>query len=90
MSDILEFNKEKMVHVAGPLDAQPKLMQRADLVWSRMKLEEGEVLLVKVGKHMTPALEEIRYQLELCFKEYGDRVLLFVDGDVDFTKVQKS
>ena len=82
----LELNSDRL-KPADPVIDGPKIMQRADIVWSKMQLEPGEYLLVKVGRHAAPALEQIHAMVNDCFKKEGDRVIVFVDGDVSFEKV---
>lgn len=70
-----------------PVIDGPKILQRADLVWSKMKLEPGEVLLVKISKHLAPAAKEIQSIVDKAFGKDNDKVVLFVAEDIEFTKV---
>lgn len=67
---------------------EKKIVQRADIVWSKMKLEPGEYLLVKVADHARPILNEIHAMVDHCFKKEGDRVIVFCEGDISFEKVK--
>lgn len=81
---MFEFNENKTVHACGE-----KILQRADVVWSKIKLEPGEVLLVKVAQHMSPHINDLKGLMDEVFGKDSNNVLLFVDGDVEFTKVQR-
>jgi len=74
------------------VDAKPSgaILQRADIVWSRMKLEPGEVLLVKIAPHVAPIARDIQSMVDAAFGKDNDKVILFVDGDIEITKVSLS
>ncbi len=82
----LEINPQHL-HPACPEIDGPKVLQRPDLVWSRMKLEPGEYLLVKVSNHAAPIVNDIKAMIDSVFKREGDRVILFMEGDLTFEKV---
>jgi hypothetical protein len=82
-----EPNKMGLSHAKGPYEEKKiQLLQRADVVWGRMKLEPDEVLLVKVAAHMRPVIEDIKDAIDTIFKREGDRVLLFFEDEMEFTK----
>lgn len=68
----------------------PKILQRADLVWSKMELKQGEYLLIKIPRHMVNYTKDISELVDHVFKRDADRVLLFVEGDIEITKVTKA
>ena len=65
-----------------------KILQRPDVVWSKIKLEENEVLMVKVSKHMRPMFDDIKNMLDTVFKGKSHKVILFLDGDMEFYKAE--
>lgn len=65
-----------------------KIVQRADVVWSKMTLDPGEVLLVKVGKHMLSDIHDIARILDGAFKGQEERVIIYGDGDLDIVKAR--
>lgn len=81
----IEFNKSK-IKPASERDA-PKILERADILLKRTKLEPGEILLIKVSKHMMPHFNDIKNIIDSVFKNESDRVLVYIDGDVTFEKV---
>lgn len=82
----LDLNKLKFEPGWEPRDGS-RILQKADAAWSKLKLEHGEVLLVKVAKHMIPQMQEIKGIIDSVFKREGDKVLIFAEGDVEFAKV---
>lgn len=70
------------------MKAEPgKVLQRADCVWSRMRLEKDEVLFVKVA---LAAGDHAGAIADLIDKAFGDRkhqVIVFVEGTLELTKV---
>jgi hypothetical protein len=83
---VIEINPQGLKPANPVLDAS-KILQRADLVWSRMKLEPNEILLVKVSKHMAPMMGDIKDLMDHVFKREGDRVIVYLDGDIEFTRL---
>ena len=79
----IEFNPDNL-SLAGD---DKKIVQRLDFILSRIELKENEYLLIKLGKHMIPIIKDIRYIVSQVFKEHGDKVLVYVDGDISFEKV---
>lgn len=73
--------------LSDAMGAALKPLQRADLVWSTMKLGEGEVLLVRLAKHMIPLGKEVQQLIDTAFGKDNNRVIIYYDGDADFTKV---
>lgn len=65
-----------------------KLLQRADVVWSRLTLEPDEVLLVKLSRHMANQAKEIQQLIDTAFGKDNDRIIIYVAGDIEFTKVK--
>ena len=65
-----------------------KLLQRPDVVWSKMDFNENEVLMVKVSKHMAPMFDDIKNMLDTVFKSKRQKVILFIDGDLEFYKAE--
>jgi len=55
-----------------------------------MKLEPGEVLLVKIAPHVAPIARDIQSMVDAAFGKDNDKVILFVDGDIEITKVSLS
>lgn len=80
-------NKTNLKLVTPP-GAPEQILQRADLVWSRMKLEAGEVLLIKMGEHLRPVQNDVKAMVDHIFKREGDRVLLYFEGDLEFIKFE--
>jgi hypothetical protein len=65
-----------------------KKLERADLVWSRMTLEPNEVLFVKVSISAAEHIGTINDMIERAFGTVNrDRVLVFVEGTLELTKV---
>jgi len=82
----IKFNPKDLVPASPQVDAM-KILQRADVVWSRIKLEPGEYLLVKIGKHMGSQANEIQKMIDSVFKRESDRVLIYTEGDLEISKV---
>lgn len=78
--------KEKLVSY-NP-NHESKLVQNAEVVWSRIKLEKGEVLLVKVGRHMVDYFNDIKIIVDKAFGKDATNVIVFMENDVEFEKVQ--
>lgn len=78
----VDINPERIV-LAG---SDNKIAKPLDYVLSRIDLKENEYLLIKVGTHMVERLDEIKRVIDLVFKREGDRVFIFVDGDISFEK----
>lgn len=75
---------------AHPLLQEPqRILQRADLVWSRMILEKDEVLFVKVALAAASHAEEIAALIDRAFGPRKEQVLVYVEGTLDITKVAK-
>ena len=84
---MLETDPE-LIRPADPVHDGKKILQRADVVWSRMRLEPDEVLLVKISKHMSDYVNDIKEVIDICFGKDNTKVLLYVDEDIEFTKVK--
>lgn len=84
----LRPNPENLDHAVGPLDKKSvgQILQRADVVWSRIKLEPGEVLLVKLSAHLRPVADDVVSMIDTAFGRDGDRVVVFFEDEVEFTK----
>ena len=83
---MIELNSNRIEPACPDIDG-PKLLQRADIIWSRLRLEANEVLLVKVSRHMASNIDSIKDLMDQIFKREGDRVVLYVDGDIEFTRL---
>jgi hypothetical protein len=66
-----------------------KILQRADIVWSRMRLEPDEVLFVKVSLAAAPNAEAIADLIDKAFGARKEQVLVYVEGTLDLTKVTR-
>ena len=65
-----------------------KKMERADLIWSRMRLDPGEVLFVKVSLSAAEHAGAISDMIDKAFGAANkDRVLVYVEGTLELTKV---
>lgn len=78
----LQVNPNNLTH-AG----KNKILQRADLTWSKMTIEPGEVLVVKVKPHMRDYLKDITQILDHVFPKNGDQILVFCEDDIELQKV---
>lgn len=82
----LEFNPDNL-KPADPIIDGPKILQRADVVWSKIELKQHEYLLVKVSAHLSDQMDDIKELIDHCFKRDNDKVLIYIDGDIEFSKV---
>lgn len=52
-----------------------------------LRLEKDQVLLIKVGKHLQHEVKAIQEIVDKAFGACNDRIIIFVDGDLDFQTV---
>ena len=80
------MNGPTLLNQASSTDT--KILQRPDLVWSRMELKPDEVLLVEVSEHAVRNLEAIAEMADRAFgPKNAHRVLVYVKGNLKFAKV---
>ena len=77
------FNRELHAY-----QLQEKKLEQADLVWSRITLEPGEVLFVKVAIAAAGDIGAIAETVEKAFGPVNQhRVLVYVEGTLELNKV---
>lgn len=71
------------------LPPEKKAMQPAEFVFKRLTLGEGERLLIKLPAGTPPEMiQAMLGQMTSWLGELGPKALIFVEGSMEFTKIE--
>lgn len=77
---------DPMRSITPELKVSNNVLQRADVVWSKMELKEDEVLFIKVSLGAAANIESISDMIDAAFGRRRHQVLVFLDGTLEITK----
>lgn len=70
------------------LPGMDKVVKEAFFIYSKISLQPGEALMIKISKHMSDNAKDIKEIFDHVFGKNNDKIVLYVDGDIEITKIR--